>query len=267
MNRKMSLLVISCEKFSDLWDGHVKLLEQNWPDRDMMTYIVTDAPTTKSYPGIHIISAGVDLEWTERLAYALKQVDAEYIFITLDDYFLIKKVDNKRILELITMMEQEGFDYVRLFKRPKKSTLNEVERHKRVFHVNIKETYSVNLYAGIWKKKFLESTLKKTKNIWQYEVSLFLRAQEYGAKCAVSFRNEFKILDVVRKGKLLHSAARFFKDNPGIYNGNREINSWEYEIKLSIQTFVGRHMPKWIRKRIKAFMVSRGHQYFRDQAE
>lgn len=267
MNNKISMMIISCNNFSDLWDGHVKLLEQNWPDRDMKTYLVTDAPTTKKYPGIQIISAGAELEWTERLAYALKQIDTDYIFVTLDDYFLIKKVDSESILELTRMMEKEGYDYVRLFKRPKGATLNEVNDYKKIFHVSIKGKYSVNLYAGIWKKDFLESTVKTPKNVWQYEVSLYLRAQEYGAKCVVSLRNEFQILDVVRKGKLLHKAARFFRNNPGIYNGNREINSWEYEIKLTAQQLVSRHMPQWIKKRIKAFMVSRGHQYFSDQAE
>ena len=55
MSKNMTMLILSCDKFSDLWDGHIKLLEQNWPDRDMETYIVTDAPTDKKYTGIRII--------------------------------------------------------------------------------------------------------------------------------------------------------------------------------------------------------------------
>ena len=115
MSKNMTMLILSCDKFSDLWDGHIKLLEQNWSDRDIETYIVTDAPTDKKYPGIRIINAGTDVEWSDRLAYALKQVDTDYVFITLDDYFLIKKVDDQSIVNLMKMMEKEGIDYVRLF--------------------------------------------------------------------------------------------------------------------------------------------------------
>lgn len=46
----MTMLILSCDKFSDLWDGHIKLLEKNWPDRDMDTIIVTDAPSHRDYP-------------------------------------------------------------------------------------------------------------------------------------------------------------------------------------------------------------------------
>ena len=267
MREKMSVVIISCDKFSDLWDGQVKLLEQNWPDRDMNTFIVTDAPTTKQYPGITIISAGAELEWTERLAYALKQIETDYVFITLDDYYLIKKVDNQSIVDILSIIEKERFDYMRLYKRPRKAVSRKVDGYPKIFHLDITKNYSVNLYVGIWAKSFLESTLKKKKNVWLYEASLFLRAQEYGAKCAVSHRNEFQILDVVRKGKLLHKAAYFFKKHPGIYTGNREVNSMEYEIKLAIQTMVSKATPLWLKGRIKAFMSKRGHRYFSDQID
>ena len=208
--KNLTMLILSCDKFSDLWDGHIKLLEQNWPNRDMKTYIVTDSPSDKSYPGIEIISAGTEVEWSDRLAYALKHVDTDYVFITLDDYFLIKKVDDRSIVDLLDMMDKEKIDYVRLFPRPKKATMEELSGYKKIHRVRTTGNYSVNLYSGIWKKAFVESTVKTPLNAWKYEVSLFKRAPEYGAICAVSLRNEFQILDVVRKGKLLHKAARSF---------------------------------------------------------
>lgn len=33
MKKNMTMLILSCDKFSDLWDGHIKLLEKNWPDQ------------------------------------------------------------------------------------------------------------------------------------------------------------------------------------------------------------------------------------------
>lgn len=265
--KNMTMLILSCDKFSDLWDGHIKLLEQNWPNRDMKTYIVTDSPSSKSYPGIEILSAGTEVEWSDRLAYALKHVDTDYVFITLDDYFLIKKVDDQSIAALMEMMEKENIDYVRLFPRPKKATMEELRGYKKVHKVDISRNYSVNLYSGLWNKDFLKSALRIPLNAWKFEVSLHKRAEEYKANCVVSLRNEFQILDVVRKGKLLHKSAAYFRRHPGIYEGNREINTWEYEIKLTIQQQVARHLPDWAHKRVKAFMIKRGHTYFSDQAE
>ncbi|MBR0081783.1 MAG: hypothetical protein IJP98_03465 [Clostridia bacterium] len=265
--KNMTMLILSCDKFSDLWDGHMKLLEQNWPDRDMTTYLVTDAPSEKQYPGVKILPAGTETEWSDRLAYALQLVKTEYVFITLDDYFLIHSVDDRKIADLLTMMEREKIDYVRLFPRPKKATKEALPGYAGIRRIDTSYNYSVNLYSGLWKKAFLESTVKKPKNAWQFEVSLHLRAQEYGAKCVVSGRNEYAILDVVRKGKLLHRSAAYFRKHPGIYEGNREVNTWAFEIKLTMQQLAARHLPTPIKNKVKAFMKKRGRHYYSDDAE
>ncbi len=262
MSKNMTMLILSCDKFSDLWDGNVKLLEQNWPDRDMETYIVTDASTDKEYRDIKIIAAGTDREWSERLAFALQSVKTDYVFITLDDYFLVEKVNNSSIVALTDMMDEESIDYVRLFKRPKRATREELPGYTGVKRVDITCNYSVNLYSGIWKKEFIEYCVKKPLNAWEFEVSLHKCAEEYGAKCVVSLRNEYNILDVVRKGKLLHKSARYFKRHPGIYGGNREVNSWGYEIRLFVKTFLSRHLPVFLLKVLRKVFSKFGFHFF-----
>ncbi len=263
----ITMLILSCDKFSDLWDGHIKLLESNWPDRSMETIIVTDAPTTKRFPNIQILSAGTDTEWSDRLAFALKQVKTKYVFITLDDYYLLNRVNNKAIYDLIETLETRNFSYVRLYKRPKRATSKPIPGCKGLYSINLDVKYSVNLYSGIWKKDFLEYVVAEPLNAWRFEVSLTDKARKYGAKCIVSYREEFQILDVVRKGKILHKAETYFRHNPGIYEGNRELQSRNYELKLGFQTFVARYTPLWMHKYIKAFMRKRGKQFFSDEAE
>lgn len=265
--KNMTMLILSCNKFSDLWDGHIKLLEQNWQDRDIKTLIVTDSPSNKSYPGIEILSAGTEVEWSDRLAFALKHVDTEYVFVTLDDYFLIKKVNDHSIVSLIKMMEKENIDYVRLFPKPERATKEELSGYSNIHKIDNNIPYCVNLYSGIWKKAFLESTCKTSETAWLYEVSLSKCARDYGATCVVSSRNEFVILDVVRKGKLLHNAAKYFRAHPGIYEGNRPINTWKYELTLGFQIFMADHLPLWAHKPAKRIMNLFGKRFYSDVAE
>ena len=265
--KNITMLILSCEKFSDLWEGHIKLLEQNWPDRDMNTFIVTDKPTDRVFPGIEIISAGTDVEWSDRLAIALQYVTTDYVFITLDDYFLIEKVVDSNIQALVALMAKEKIDYVRLFPRPKRATREELAGYKKIRKVDTACDYSVNLYAGLWKKAFISSCVRISMNAWKFEVSLHKRAEEYHANCVVSLRNEYKILDVVRKGKLLHKSASYFKKHPGIYEGSRETNTWEYEIKLMIQQQVARHIPWGLHQWLKRVMTKRGYHFYSDEAQ
>lgn len=267
MKKNMTMLILSCDNFSDLWEGHINLLNQNWPDRDIETMIVTDAATNKSFPGIKIIVAGKECAWSERLAYAIRQVETEYIFVTLDDYFLIKKVPEVKIRELLEIMDRESLDYVRLFPRPKSATMGRVANYRKIHWIDTGINYSVNLYSGIWRKDFIASTVRAPKNAWQFEVLLHKRAQEYHAKCVVSLRNEFQILDVVRKGKLLHNAVRYFKKHPHLYSGDREVNTWKYEIDLGIQTLAARYLPAPLKKKAKKIMTRRGKVFFSDEVE
>ena len=263
----ITMLILSCDKFSDLWEGHIKLLRQNWPDRDFQACIVTDAAADKTFDDVKIISAGAEKEWSERLAYALNCVDTDYFFITLDDYYLVNRVSNGSINELIEVMDKEHLDYVRLYKRPKRGTLEQLGSYEGIYRVDLGMTYTVNLYAGIWRRDFIKSITDKPVNAWKYEVNLTRRAKEYGALCCVSRRNEYRILDVVRKGKILHKAARYFKAHPGIYTGNRELQSWSYEIRLNVKTWIGRIMPPCMNNLIRNTARKFGVHFYRDEVD
>lgn len=262
MKKKMTMLILSCDKFSDLWDGHVKQLETYWPDREMDTYIVTDKQSKKKYNNVNIFSAGDNVEWSDRLLKALDMVKTEYVFITLDDYFLIRPVSTSKISKLIEMMEQYDLDYVRLFKRPTKATREAIPNFPKAYMIDCGFKYSVNLYSGMWKTKFMKNCVAEPLDPWKFEVELPKMACAYGAKCAVSNNKDFVILDVVRKGKLLHNSHYYFKRHPGIYDGDRKVNSWGYELPLAIKTIVGRYTPMPVHNKIKKVMRKFGYQFF-----
>ena len=66
LNQNLTLLIHSCDKFSDLWDVHIKLLNQSWGDRNIRTIVLTDKPTDHKLPGVEIIASGEGDEITAR---------------------------------------------------------------------------------------------------------------------------------------------------------------------------------------------------------
>ncbi|MPM58820.1 hypothetical protein SDC9_105653 [bioreactor metagenome] len=258
----ITCLILSCDKFNDLWKGNLKLFRQNWENREFQVFLVTDLQTSITFTDVNIISAGINTEWSDRLKFALQYVKTDYVFITLDDYFLINKVDNERIKHLVNLMIQEKYDYIRLFKKPTKATSKKIETENDLYNINLNVNYSVNLYPGLWSKKFLEFCVNNSRSAWMFEVNLNEQALLYNARCLVSYKDEYKILDVVRKGKLLHNAAIYFKNNPGIYDGSRDLQSYNYEIKLYIKTFIQEHIPKPLFKIARSIYVKLGGQSF-----
>lgn len=258
---RITMLIFSCDAFSDLWDGQIELLNKNWQDRGIRTCIITDKPTKKVIDDVEILSAGTETEFTERVSFALQNVSTEYVFVTLDDYYLIKQVETRKIEKLLDIMDEEQIDYLRLFLRAKSSNKEQIKDYAGICWVDTSCRYSVNLYSGIWRKTFMMKTTADRKNPWQYEVSLPRLARENGAKCAMSYNKEYVILDVVRKGKILNRANRYFNKH-GVYHGNRPVHSYLYEFRLGIQTWGARLAPKWAVDMVRSFLIKRGYHFY-----
>lgn len=259
---ELTCLILSCDKFSDLWSGNIKLFNKNWPNREFETYIVTDKPSNATFDNVKILAAGESVEWSDRLAFALNHVKTKYVFVTLDDYYLIKPVPIERINTLLEYMKQKSVDYIRLFPDPQRATTEAIEEIDKLYKINNNIEYSVNLYAGIWDVGFLKYCIGSSQDAWHFEVSLRSKAIKKNASCLVSLMNEYAILDVVRKGKLLHKAVSFFKKNPGIYEGQREINSRWYEFKIKVKAKGKELLPTALVPIVRKVLIKMGVHFY-----
>ena len=242
MSKRYTLLIHSCDKFSDLWEAHVKLLNRNWSDRNCPTYILTDSPKKQTFDKVDVLSAGDGKEITERTKYALNHISTEYVIVTLDDYFPIYPIDTDRIERLVDIMDQKGYDYLRLYHLPKGGM--SATDNDDVYKLALDGDYRVNLYVGIWRKDFMLRTLgNKVLNAWEFEVTLTENARKANGNCAVSLGNEFPILDVVRKGRILPKAAQYLKRN-NLYHGNRPVMQLNAYYKLGVKEYGSRFLSK-----------------------
>ena len=98
MENNFSIIISTCDKFSDLWDAHILLLNQNWADRNVETFLVTDKPTDRTFENVTVVAAGEGTEITERLKVVLPLVKTEYVLFTLDDYCNgVQREHNKKL--------------------------------------------------------------------------------------------------------------------------------------------------------------------------
>lgn len=263
---RLSLVVHSCNKFSDLWDAHFYLLNKNWAERNIDTFLVTDKETDRSFPNVKVVSAGEGAELSERTLTALQHIKTEYILITLDDYFPIYKIDSIEVEDIVREMDKHNLDYVRIFKRP--ASKEKIAGTRNLYRIDLNRkkdsNYQVNLYVGIWRKSFIEKTIKEPLNAWEYELSLSKIAREVGANCAMTKGNEFKTLDVVRKGQLLHKANRYLKKN-NLYHGERTVISWKIEVRYFVFTFLKDHTPQAFIDWGKGILRRKGHHFYSDE--
>ena len=86
-------------------------------------------------------------------------------------------------------------------------------------------------------------------------------ARELNARCAISNNMEFPFLDVIRKGKVLRKAKRYFDKNP-IYKTERQVMKFKDEFALDIRTWLRHYLPRPVFRLIKKYMTKRGYVFF-----
>lgn len=259
------IIISTCGAYSDLWEANALLLNQNWPDRPA-TWLVTDAPTDRKLSGVEIIAAGMGLEMPDRLVAALEKIQSEYIILTLDDYFFTQRIEQEKIDRALQFMEENNVDYVQLYPQPRdflrRDGAKESKKYPGIYMLDIRKgNYKVVLTPGIWRRDFMLKTLKGGMNAWRYEVSLTDTAREVGAVCATSNCGELPYLDVIRKGKLLRKAYRYFQKNP-IYRSDREVMKWKDEWVLNLRTWLKFWMPRGVLRAMKKVMMRLGHSFY-----
>lgn len=260
MSINASLLISTCDKFSDLWDTHISFLRKNWVGDFWKVYMVTDRPTDKSYDGVEIIVAESGLDFPMRIRYALDFIKTDYVLLTLDDYFLIEKAYSEKLEYLVGRAEMENIDYLLLYDR-RKTNPKKYESIDKLVPIDLNQKYSVNLYPAIWSKEFLENSVNGDLSPWLYEPTLTNYAKNQNAKCCFSHSGAFAVLDVVRKGKVLHKARSYFKKH-NVDIGERPTISRLTEIKLTVMDIISRYAPKRLFKMLKKVAKACGMRFY-----
>ena len=264
MASDLTILIQTCQGYSDLWQPHLDFLSRNWPDCPFRRLLVTDAPTQRRFPGIEVVSAGAGLHMPRRLAAVLPEIRTEFVLLTLDDYFPVSPISTEAITRLTEVMEREELDYIRLFPDP--PPRGRYPGIPGLHRVDLGIPYAVNLYPGIWRTSFLEATLPGPEDIWAYEVSLTHTARRLGAGCAMTRGREFPILDVIRKGKILHRAKQSLFRRGIVLAGRDTVPRLE-ELRIYLFNHGKRYLPQPLARWVKKGLNRLGYTFFTDEYE
>lgn len=213
----LAILVLSCDKYCDLWDDFFNLKERFWSDCPYPCYLATD---TIDYQreGVQLIHFGNIRTWSICARKAIEQITEPYIALFLEDAFIYKKIDTSIIANDLQFAIEEKADFLTLERnRMQKSLTIEDQVAPHIWRIARHTKYGIDTSAAIWEKGFLIKELEQEDcNAWQFEVNYCKEAaSEEGLKGNIFFddRQPFNIspVEVVRLGKLNPLALRYFK--------------------------------------------------------
>lgn len=169
----MVILVCSCDKNDDLWYPFSHCIEKYYINHPEIIYTTE----TKVNPYYKTICKNYPLEkWTKRIRETLKEIPDNEILLMVDDIFIRRPVDTKRI------------DYARANLKGNIAMFN----FEKVFNTNDKESglegfkirekgseYELSLMCGLWDKEKLIHVLEKDSDPWSVEYNQDTKGYDY----------------------------------------------------------------------------------------
>ena len=94
MTSKLAIIVVSCDKYSDLWDIFFQCFFKYWPDCPYKLYLGSNFLV---YPDerVNNILVGEDIDYSSSLKIMLSEVDEDFVLPMVEDFFISKRIDSE----------------------------------------------------------------------------------------------------------------------------------------------------------------------------
>ena len=162
-----ALLVVSCDRYRDLWVPFFTLLFRYWPD---CPYPVFLGSNDETYPDRRVVplAVGADVDWSTNLKRMLERIPLEGILLLQEDFLIDRRVDTERTRGLIGYAAAKGAACLRLMPIPGPD--NPCADHPEIGEIRKGAEYRVSLQAAWWRKENLAAVLAAGESPWQFEV-------------------------------------------------------------------------------------------------
>ena len=183
---KCTVLVCSCDDYEDLWLPFFSLFNIYWHDCPYEVVLNTES---KNYyhDGLDIVcynlyKEGDCISYGERMIDHLKRIKTRYVFVTVDDYFIQRDVNNEEIERVIDWMERDSSIACFQF-APTRDRFNTIDERFPDYELRPRYgEYKYALQAGIWRTDAFLKTWRKGISPWDWEIWGNYRSMNDGLK-------------------------------------------------------------------------------------
>ena len=197
---KIPLLVVSCDKYSDLWLPFFSLFWKRWGDCPYSVFLGSNEKTY-NHASVNPIKIGIDTTWAGNLVRMLDSLNASYVLLFLDDFLIQQPVNTPLVEKLVSIAIENEIGCLRLGDSSLFHPARQAFLRNRVGQtlssalslpvpdfpdlgiITPGTPYRVSTQVGVWRTETLRHLLLPRFNIWQFE--------EIGTQLSVTLPDQF----------------------------------------------------------------------------
>jgi len=201
-NQRIALLVASCDAYADLWGPFFHLVRRFWPGCWLSTYLLSNT-VRGNLPGVHDLLVHPDESWSGSVREALQRIEEDYVFLFLDDLFLVGPVREPAVNQVLEWAVETGANYVHFTPSPAPDRPHDA----LVGAISPGVIYRASTQLCLWKKAVLMDLLVPGESAWAFEVYGSERSDAYDGFYG-TWDHPFPFVNGVVKGRWVGRAVR-----------------------------------------------------------
>jgi hypothetical protein len=250
----LAVVVLSCDKYNDLWAPFAHCFRRAWPDCPFAVYLFANQKRFEGGEDIRTVLSGEDRDWSSSVKACVRQLKEEYVLVLFDDVFLSRRVEPARLAPLLGWLAHERPTYLRFRRVPRPD-----ERVTAVIGRYQEATLYRTAVFGIWRRTALDALLVAGESAWQFEYNSPSRAASDPSFYGTYSANVLQYVHGVEKGKWVPAAHRWLSRQGALRPGPRPVmNTPEMLLNrfAHLREFFFNHAPAAWRPRL--IRASRG---------
>jgi hypothetical protein len=160
-----AVLVLSCDKYADVWPGFFKCFRERFPQGDWPVYLGSNTRRCGE-PGVVTLLSGNDPDWSTSYRRILAQIPERKIFVILEDLFLSSSVEAATLQAVVEFMFANDANHIRYWAKP----APDVPTASPLVGATSRGAPYRATVCGFWDGDFLSRLLIEGESPWNFEI-------------------------------------------------------------------------------------------------
>ena len=175
----VTLVVNTCDSYSDLWELFYLALNEYWPNRTITMLYNTELKTELGFSASNcIVHQSQAQHWGGRLIETLDDVETEYVLMVCDDFIIEDHFDEGLLEQALMWMDKNKDISVFYLDDMKLEATRDVTSYDGFELINDKSEFRLNTAPGLWRREDLKLFTGKEDSPWAWEVFGTYRTQK-----------------------------------------------------------------------------------------
>lgn len=175
---RLAFLMSSCDSYEDLWDPFFESLDFYYKNIPYPVYLNTEFKKYQPRKELGFKVTTINqknskkMTWSRRFIDALNNINADYIFLVLDDFFVCSEIKGEKFEEILDIMDKDktiASFQLNGTRTRLRDPENYVETEKLSYRELWKNGWKTHFVPTIWRKSILLKWLRPWESIWGFE--------------------------------------------------------------------------------------------------